>query len=116
MEKTQEKNKTEMDYLEMANDCMKRLEAKDKEIVKWKTDYMLIKKEFSIIYGLIRSLNQYLEDCSPDMCFEPVIEYLINDIRRITREILFEPEEKKLGISTTEEFRLIIENLEESNL
>ncbi len=108
----QTKNKTEMDYLEMANDCMKRIEGKDKEILKWKTEYMLIKKEFGNIYGLIRSLNQYLEDCSPDVSYEPVVEFLLCDIRRISREVLFESEEKKLGISTTEEFRLIVESLD----
>tara|TARA_R110001592_G_scaffold358285_1_gene662893 strand:+ start:337 stop:687 length:351 start_codon:yes stop_codon:yes gene_type:complete len=116
MSNNQINNKTENDYLEMANDCKNRLEERDKQINKWKTDFMLIKKEVGVIYGIIRSLNQYLEDCSPDICFDPIVEYLMNEIRRLTREVLFEEEEKRLGISTTEEFRLIVENLVESDL
>lgn len=110
-----ENKKTENDYLEMANDCMKRIEVKDKEIIKWKTEYMIIKKEIANIFGLIRSLNNYLENVSPDICYDPIVEFLLDDIRRLTRDPLFEAEELQLGISTTEEFRIIIENLEEAN-
>ena len=99
-EHTDDSKITENDYLEMANDCKNRLDDKEREIKIWKKKYMKTKKMISMIYGNIRSLEDYLEDVSPDVAFDPVAENYIHKIRSECSNHLFQHEETKLDIVT----------------
>ena len=101
---------TENDYLEMAEDCKNRIESKDKEILKYKNLYIEEKKKLGTIYGIIKSLQRYLEDCSPDVAFDPIAEHLINDIRSICSDTLFKEEIDKLEL--VEDIRIVIESID----
>lgn len=53
----------ENDLLEMAEDCKQRIEEKNKELEKLKIDNHELKKEIMTTYGLVRVLDNLLEEC-----------------------------------------------------
>ena len=71
------------------------MEEKNKEYRLIKLRYMNGKKLISQTYGLIRSIQNEMENGFVD---DSVVEWLINEIRSIHSNYLYSDEEKMLGI------------------
>tara|TARA_R110002096_G_scaffold70083_2_gene168007 strand:- start:2135 stop:2425 length:291 start_codon:yes stop_codon:yes gene_type:complete len=87
--------RTEQEYLELAETFKDRMAEKNKEYRDIKVKYILGKKLISQTYGLVRSIQTEMD---ADICDHILVEWLINEIRTIHSDYLFQDEEKKLGI------------------
>ena len=93
-------NKTEKDYLDLAEDCKNIVEEKNKEVTKWKKEYMRLKKLIGKIYGLSRSAEEYLDNFIEA---DNTLDKFLNMIRSDCSDVLYTTEEIHLGIIDTEE-------------
>ena len=87
--------RTEQEYLDLAQSFKDRMEEKNREYRLIKLRYMNGKKLISQTYGLIRSIQNEMENGFVD---DSVVEWLINEIRSIHSNYLYSDEEKMLGI------------------
>ena len=87
--------RTEQEYLDLAQSFKDRMEEKDREYRDIKIKYLLGKKLISQTYGLTRSIQNEME---ADISDSILVEWLINEIRSIHSDYLFEKEERQLGI------------------
>ena len=87
--------RTEQEYLDLAQTFKDRMDEKDREYRDIKIKYLHSKKLISQTYGLTRSIQMEMEADFHDAL---IIEWLINEIRSICSDYLFEKEEKELGI------------------
>jgi len=87
--------RTEQEYLDLAQSFKDRMEEKDREYRDIKIKYLLGKKLISQTYGLVRSIQSEMD---ADISDSILVEWLINEIRSICSDYLFEKEERQLGI------------------
>lgn len=95
-------NKTEAQYLEICDHFKKIVEEKDKEILKIKIEGLRIKKLISKFYGLSRAIDEYIDNFMPE-ANDDFVEKCINMIRTDCSDILFDKEERELGLNVDDE-------------
>ena len=84
----------ENDLLEMAEDCKQRIEEKNQELEKLKIENHELKKEIMTAYGLVRILDNLLEEC--------LIEREVKNISDILRTHLSDLFDKLFGFTLEE--------------
>ena len=88
-------NRTEQEYLDLAQSFKDRMEEKNREQLQLKQTYMSLKKQMCQLYGLLRSIQDEMES---DVSDEILLDWLINECRSICSRNLFKEEEERLGI------------------
>ncbi len=110
-EKTE--NKTEAQYLEICDHFKKIVEEKDKEINKIKIEGLRIKKLISKFYGLSRAVDEYMDNFMPELN-DDIVEKCINMIRTDCSDVLYEKEERELGLNVDDELTQFTINILEN--
>lgn len=95
-------NKTEAQYLEICDHFKKIVEEKDKEVIKLKIEGLRIKKLISKFYGLTRAIDEYVDNFLPELN-DDFLGKCINMIRSDCSDILFDKDERELGLVDDDE-------------
>ena len=93
-------NKTEAQYLEICDHFKKIVEEKDKEVIKLKIEGLRIKKLISKFYGLTRAVDEYMDNFTDNDDF---LGKCMNMIRSDCSDILFDKDERELGLIDDDE-------------
>tara|TARA_R110000765_G_scaffold191374_1_gene296651 strand:- start:3139 stop:3447 length:309 start_codon:yes stop_codon:yes gene_type:complete len=87
--------RTEQEYLALAESFKERMEEKNYEQKNLKIKYMESKKMVSQIYGIIKTIQNEVDN---QFCDEVIIDWLLQEVRSLCSDMLFEEEERKLDI------------------
>tara|TARA_R110000803_G_scaffold86615_3_gene153055 strand:- start:191 stop:481 length:291 start_codon:yes stop_codon:yes gene_type:complete len=87
--------RTEQEYLALAESFKERMEEKNSEQKNLKIKYMESKKMVSQIYGIIKTIQNEVDN---QFCDEVIIDWLLQEVRSLCSDMLFEEEERKLDI------------------
>ena len=87
--------RTEQEYLALAESFKERMEEKNYEQKTLKIKYMESKKMVSQIYGIIKTIQNEVDN---QFCDEVIIDWLLQEVRSLCSDMLFEEEERKLDI------------------
>jgi len=79
-------NKTEAEFLEMANDCMERISQKNNEIKRYKDEIHNIESRLCEIYGCYKKLSKYIDGISE---IDTNIDFLMREIENDLHHIIF---------------------------
>ena len=78
--------KTEQEFLEMAKDCMERINQKNNEIKLIKNQYSVNQEKVAEIYGCYKKLKKYIINlCQVDS----TLDFLIREIEMDLHNIIF---------------------------
>lgn len=81
-----EEKKTEQEFLEMAKDCMERIESKNHEIKTLQQDIHNIESQMCEVYGCFRKLSKYVEGITE---IDPAIDFLMREINHDLHQMVF---------------------------
>ena len=87
--------RTEQEYLDLAEQFKERMEEKNYEQKHLKIKYMESKKLISQIYGIVRTIQTELDN---PIISDDIVQWLLQEARSLCSDMLFEDEERKLGI------------------
>ena len=79
-------NRTEYEFLNMAQDCMERITSKNQEIKECKMKYQLTLSKVAEIYGCYQKLKRYIVALAN---IDSNIDFLINEIDYDLFNVLF---------------------------
>lgn len=81
-----DEQKTEQEFLEMAKDCMERINQKNQEIKAIKNLYGVTQEKIAEVFGCYRKLKKYIIDlCQVDS----TLDFLIREIEMDLHNIIF---------------------------
>lgn len=85
-----EEKKTEQEFLEMAEDCMKRISNKNKELDRLKFKLHSYKSKIAEVYGCYKKLTNFIHELGE---VDPTIDFLLREVELDLHNLLFNKKE-----------------------
>ena len=85
-----DEKKTEQEFLEMAQDCMKRISDKNKELETLKIVIHNIETKIAEVYGCYKKLTKFINDIGE---VDPTIDFLLREVDVDLHNLLFHKSE-----------------------
>jgi hypothetical protein len=85
-----EEKKTEQEFLEMAEDCMKRISDKNKELERLRFELHSYKSKIAEVYGCYKKLTKFIHDIGE---VDTTIDFLLREVEIDLHNLLFHKKE-----------------------